>query len=141
MYVCGMTFTTTVISHARVRSCSISSAVAPDPLRRDHVRNITDIDDKIIRRAQENGEPVDALTGRFIRAMDEDAAALGIDKPDHEPRATQHVEGMLDMIEVLESRGLAYRAENGDVNYAVRKFEGYGKLSGKYWTNCAQESA
>jgi cysteinyl-tRNA synthetase len=96
-----------------------------------YVRNITDIDDKIIRRAAENGEPVEALTGRFIRYMDEDAAALGVEKPDHEPRATRYVPEMLGMIEQLEARGLAYSSGSGDVNYAVRRFPGYGKLSGK----------
>jgi cysteinyl-tRNA synthetase len=96
-----------------------------------YVRNITDIDDKIIRRAQENGEPIDALTARFIEAMNEDAAALGNEKPDFEPRATEYVGGMQDMIALLEQRELAYRASNGDVNYAVRKFPDYGKLSGK----------
>jgi len=95
------------------------------------VRNITDIDDKIIKRAQENKEAVDALTARFIAAMDEDNAALGVEKPDREPRATAHVPGMLKMIETLERVGLAYKAANGDVNYSVRKFPDYGKLSGK----------
>src|SRR5687767_11582256 len=134
MYVCGMTvYDYCHLGHARVL---IVFDIVQRWLRASgydvtYVRNITDIDDKIIRRAQENGEPIDALTGRFIEAMDEDAAALGIEKPDHEPRATQYVDGMLEMINVLEGRGLAYRAENGDVNYAVRKFEGYGKLSGK----------
>ncbi|HYC45484.1 MAG TPA: cysteine--tRNA ligase [Burkholderiales bacterium] len=134
MYVCGMTvYDYCHLGHARMM-------VVFDLVQRwlrasgydvTYVRNITDIDDKIIRRAQENGEPIEALTARFIQAMDEDTAALGIEKPDHEPRATQYVPGMLDMIDTLESRGLAYRAENGDVNYAVRKFESYGKLSGK----------
>jgi cysteinyl-tRNA synthetase len=96
-----------------------------------YVRNITDIDDKIIRRAQENREPIEALTGRFIRAMDEDAAALGVEKPDHEPRATAYVAEMTDIISALEKKGLAYHAASGDVNYAVRRFAGYGKLSGK----------
>jgi cysteinyl-tRNA synthetase len=96
-----------------------------------YVRNITDIDDKIIRRAHENGERIGALTDRFIQAMDEDAAALGVEKPDVEPRATAYVPGMLEMIGELERRGYAYRAGDGDVNYAVRKFKGYGKLSGK----------
>jgi cysteinyl-tRNA synthetase len=96
-----------------------------------YVRNITDIDDKIIRRAQENKEPVEALTARFIRAMDEDCAALGVEKPDHEPRATQYVPQMLELIDRLEDRELAYQAGSGDVNYAVRSFPGYGKLSGK----------
>jgi cysteinyl-tRNA synthetase len=96
-----------------------------------YVRNITDIDDKIIRRARENGESTDALTERFIRFMDEDAAALGVEKPDHEPRATQYVPDMVDMIDRLEARNLAYQSGSGDVNYAVRRFPGYGKLSGK----------
>ena len=134
MYVCGMTvYDYCHLGHARVM-------VVFDVVQRwfrasgfdvTYVRNITDIDDKIIKRAQEKGEPIEALTARFIEAMDEDAAALGIEKPDHEPRATQYVPGMLEMIRTLESRGLAYQADNGDVNYAVRKFEGYGKLSGR----------
>ncbi len=134
MYVCGMTvYDYCHLGHARVM-------VVFDVVRRwlrvskydvTYVRNITDIDDKIIKRAQENNEPMAALTERFITAMDEDAAALGIEKPDHEPRATQYVQGMLDMIEVLRQKGLAYQASDGDVNYAVRKFDGYGKLSGK----------
>ena len=134
MYVCGMTvYDYCHLGHARVM-------VAFDVVRRwlralgfavTYVRNITDIDDKIIKRAQENGESVEALTARFIRAMDEDNAALGVEKPDHEPRATGHVRGMLEMIEVLERRELAYRAANGDVNYSVRKFPDYGRLSGK----------
>jgi cysteinyl-tRNA synthetase len=85
-----------------------------------YVRNITDIDDKIIRRARENGETVGALTERFIRYMDEDAAALGVEKPDHEPRATQYVPQMLEIIGKLEQRKLAYQSGSGDVNYAVR---------------------
>ncbi|MDB5863609.1 MAG: cysteinyl-tRNA synthetase [Betaproteobacteria bacterium] len=134
MYVCGMTvYDYCHVGHARVM-------VVFDVVRRwlmasgyvvTYVRNITDIDDKIIRRAQENAEPVDALTARYIAAMDEDAAALGVEKPDSEPRATQYVAGMLDMIGILEKKDLAYQAPDGDVNYAVRKFPGYGKLSGK----------
>jgi cysteinyl-tRNA synthetase len=96
-----------------------------------YVRNITDIDDKIIRRANENGESIEALTGRFIGYMQEDAAALGVEPPDHEPRATRYVPQMLKLIERLGDRGLAYQAGSGDVNYAVRRFPGYGKLSGK----------
>jgi cysteinyl-tRNA synthetase len=96
-----------------------------------YVRNITDIDDKIIKRAAENKESIHQLTQRFIDAMHEDADALGVQRPDHEPRATQYVPQMLAMIEALEKNGLAYQAADGDVNYAVRKFEGYGKLSGK----------
>jgi cysteinyl-tRNA synthetase len=95
------------------------------------VRNITDIDDKIIKRAAENQEPVEALTERFIRFMQEDAAALGVEQPDHEPRATQYVPQMLELIDRLEDNELAYQAASGDVNYAVRRFPGYGKLSGK----------
>jgi cysteinyl-tRNA synthetase len=134
MYVCGMTvYDYCHLGHARVM-------VVFDVVRRwlrasgyavTYVRNITDIDDKIIRRAQENGEPIDALTARFIRAMDEDAAALGIEKPDCEPRATEYVDGMVEMIRRLEAHGLAYRSDDGDVNFAVRKFPGYGRLSGK----------
>src|SRR5688572_8649854 len=100
-------------------------------LRVTYVRNITDIDDYIIPRARENGEPVGALTERFIGYMDEDAAALGVEKPDHEPRATQYVPQMLGLIGKLEQKRLAYAPGSGDVNYAVRRFEGYGKLSGK----------
>jgi len=134
MYVCGMTvYDYCHLGHARVM-------LVFDVVRRwlralgfdvTYVRNITDIDDKIIKRAQENGEAIEALTARFIAAMNEDNAALGVEKPDHEPRATDFVPGMLKMIEALERRGLAYRAVNGDVNYSVRKFPAYGKLSGK----------
>jgi cysteinyl-tRNA synthetase len=95
------------------------------------VRNITDIDDKIIRRATENGETIRVLTDRMIDALHQDADALGIERPQAEPRATDHVSGMLKLINTLEDKGLAYRSANGDVNYAVRKFDGYGKLSGK----------
>jgi cysteinyl-tRNA synthetase len=134
MYVCGMTvYDYCHLGHARV-------LVVFDVVRRwlrasgyrvNYVRNITDIDDKIIRRAQENGEPIDALTARFIRYMDEDADALGVEKPDHEPRATQYVEEMRQLIGKLERKDLAYQAADGDVNFAVRRFPGYGKLSGK----------
>jgi cysteinyl-tRNA synthetase len=134
MYVCGMTvYDYCHLGHARVM-------LVFDVVRRwlrelgfdvTYVRNITDIDDKIIKRAQENGEAIGPLTARFIAAMNEDNAALGVEKPDHEPRATDYVPGMVEMIEMLERRGLAYRAGNGDVNYSVRKFPAYGKLSGK----------
>ena len=134
MYVCGMTvYDYCHLGHARVM-------VAFDVVRRwlralgfdvTYVRNITDIDDKIIKRAQENREPIGALTTRFIEAMHQDNAALGVEKPDFEPRATEHVPGMVEMIRALEGRGLAYRAANGDVNFSVRKFPGYGRLSGK----------
>jgi cysteinyl-tRNA synthetase len=96
-----------------------------------YVRNITDIDDKIIKRALENNETIGELTNRFIRAMDEDASALGVEKPDYEPRATEYVPQMLGLISQLEQNGLAYKATDGDVNFSVRKFPGYGKLSGK----------
>jgi len=134
MYVCGMTvYDYCHIGHARVM---VVFDVVQRWLRASgydvtYVRNITDIDDKIIRRAAEAGEPVGALTRRFIRYMDEDAARLGVQRPDHEPRATRYIPPMLEMIDALEQRGLAYRAGSGDVNYAVRKFPGYGKLSGK----------
>jgi cysteinyl-tRNA synthetase len=134
MYVCGMTvYDYCHLGHARVMVVFdiVQRWLRTSGYAVTYVRNITDIDDKIIRRAHENNETIDALTSRFIAAMDEDAAALGIEKPDAEPRATQYVEGMLGMINVLESRKLAYRSENGDVNYAVRSFPGYGKLSGK----------
>ena len=96
-----------------------------------YVRNITDIDDKIINRAAENGEPISSLTSRFTQYMHEDTCALGILPPDHEPRATEYVPEMLELIGKLEKNGLAYQSTDGDVNYSVRDFEGYGKLSGK----------
>jgi cysteinyl-tRNA synthetase len=96
-----------------------------------YVRNITDIDDKILQRARDNGEPYTALTDRFIAAMHEDAARLGVLPPDFEPRATEYVGKMLSMIETLIERGHAYAAVNGDVYYAVRSFADYGRLSGK----------
>ncbi len=134
MYVCGMTvYDYCHLGHARMMVVFdiVQRWLRASDYDVTYVRNITDIDDKIIKRAQENGEPIEALTARFIQAMDEDSAALGIQKPDLEPRATQYVPGMLDMISVLEGRELAYHADNGDVNYAVRKFPGYGKLSGR----------
>lgn len=134
MYVCGMTvYDYCHLGHARVM-------VVFDMVQRwlrasgydvTYVRNVTDIDDKIIRRAVDNGETISQLTRRFITAMDEDAAALGVQKPDHEPRATDYVPQMLSLIEKLEKNGLAYKADDGDVNYSVRDFVGYGKLSGK----------
>jgi cysteinyl-tRNA synthetase len=96
-----------------------------------YVRNITDIDDKIIRRALERNIPIRQLTDEMVQAMHTDLDALGVARPTHEPRATEHVPQMLAMIGALEAKGLAYRASNGDVNYSVRKFPGYGKLSGK----------
>src|SRR5487761_2417358 len=134
MYVCGMTvYDYCHLGHARVM-------VVFDMVYRwlkvsgydvNYVRNITDIDDKIMKRAAENKESIHALTQRFIDAMHEDADALGVQRPDHEPRATQYVPQMLEMIAQLEKNGLAYQAADGDVNFSVRKFDGYGKLSGK----------
>jgi cysteinyl-tRNA synthetase len=134
IYVCGMTvYDYCHLGHARVLVIFdvVRRWLRASGYRVDYVRNITDIDDKIIKRAAENREPVEALTARFIRAMDEDAAALGVEKPDHEPRATQFVQPMIEMIGRLEKKNLAYQSTSGDVNYAVRRFPGYGKLSGK----------
>src|SRR5512135_254256 len=134
MYVCGMTvYDYCHLGHARVMVVfdMVYRWLKASGYDVTYVRNITDIDDKIIKRAAENKESIHALTQRFIDAMHEDADALGVQRPDHEPRATQYVPQMLAMIEQLEKNGLAYKAADGDVNYAVRKFDGYGKLSGK----------
>ena len=96
-----------------------------------YVRNITDIDDKIIKRALENSESIETLTNRFIQAMNEDSIALGVLSPTHEPRATGYVEHMINMIRILVEKKLAYPASNGDVYYSVHDFPSYGKLSGK----------
>jgi cysteinyl-tRNA synthetase len=134
MYVCGMTVYDHIhVGHAR-------SQIAFDVVRRwlresgyqvTYVRNITDIDDKIIQRARERGEAFEALTDRYIQAMDEDFAALGLEKPDHEPRATAYIREIVRMIETLVQRGFAYVGTSGDVLYSVAKFEKYGRLSGK----------
>ncbi len=134
MYVCGITvYDYCHLGHARflVVFDLVRRWLRASGCRVTYVRNITDIEDKIIKRAQENGEPIEALTARFIQAMDEDCAALGVEKPDHEPRATAYVPEMTAIIAALQKKGLAYQAGSGDVNYAVRKFDGYGKLSGK----------
>ena len=134
MYVCGMTvYDYCHVGHARVMVVfdMVQRWLRASGFEVTYVRNITDVDDKIIRRALESGESIGELTQRFIGYMDEDAAALGVEKPDHEPRATQYIAGMLDMIRVLQQKGLAYQAASGDINYSVRKFRGYGKLSGK----------
>jgi cysteinyl-tRNA synthetase len=134
MYVCGMTvYDYCHLGHARVMVVfdAVVRWLRTTGFDVTYVRNITDIDDKIIRRALENGEPIESLTERFIAAMDEDSAALGVLKPDHEPRATQHVPGMLAMIGKLLERGMAYAIPGGDVYFSVRDFPGYGKLSGK----------
>ncbi|MFM2239974.1 MAG: hypothetical protein RJA69_1348 [Pseudomonadota bacterium] len=134
MYVCGMTvYDFCHLGHARsmVAFDVVQRWLRESGLRVTYVRNITDIDDKIIKRALENGETIRALTDRMIDALHQDADALGIERPTHEPRATDYVPQMLGIISQLEQRGLAYRVPNGDVNFAVRKFHGYGKLSGK----------
>lgn len=134
MYVCGMTvYDYCHLGHARVMVVfdMVQRWLRASGYEVTYVRNVTDIDDKIIRRAVENGETISQLTRRFIAAMDEDAAALGVQKPDHEPHATDYVPQMLSLIEKLEKNGLAYKADDGDVNYSVRDFPDYGKLSGK----------
>ncbi|HQN64097.1 MAG TPA: cysteine--tRNA ligase [Methylophilus sp.] len=134
MYVCGMTvYDFCHLGHARVM---VVFDMASRWLRASgydvtYVRNITDIDDKIIKRANENGETINALTQRYIDFMNEDSDALGIIRPNIEPRATDHVQGMLEMIAKLIEKGHAYHAANGDVFYSVRSFAEYGKLSGK----------
>jgi cysteinyl-tRNA synthetase len=134
MYVCGITvYDYCHLGHARM-------LIVFDVVRRHlvasgydvtFVRNITDIDDKIIQRAQQNGEPMQALTERFIEAYHEDCRALGVSLADHEPRATQFVGQIVAMVQTLIDKGYAYAADNGDVYYAVAKFEPYGQLSGK----------
>ena len=134
MYVCGMTvYDYCHLGHAR-------AMMAFDVVQRwfkacgyvvTYVRNVTDIDDKIIARAAQNGETIRALTDRMVEALHDDADALGIERPTHEPRAMDYVPQMLSMITTLRDKGLAYQGEDGDVNYAVRKFPNYGRLSGK----------
>jgi cysteinyl-tRNA synthetase len=134
MYVCGMTvYDYCHLGHARVMVVfdMVSRWFRASGYDVTYVRNITDIDDKIIKRANENNESIAQLTQRFIDAMDEDSAKLGVIRPDIEPKATEFVDGMLSMISALVEKGFAYPAANGDVFYAVNKFEGYGKLSGK----------
>ncbi len=134
MYVCGMTvYDYCHLGHARVMVVfdMVQRWLRTSGYALTYVRNITDIDDKIIRRAVENNETIGELTNRFIQYMNEDAAALGVQRPDCEPRATDYLPQMLSMIGILERNGLAYRAAGGDVNFAVRRFAGYGRLSGK----------
>ena len=134
MYVCGMTvYDYCHIGHGRVLVVfdMVARWLRASGYRVTYVRNITDIDDKIIKRAMDNGESIRQLTDRFIAYMNQDAEALGVVKPDLEPRATEFVADMLEMIGTLEQKGYAYLAESRDVCYSVRKFAGYGKLSGK----------
>ena len=134
MYVCGITvYDLCHIGHARsaVAFDIVQRWLKASGLRVTFVRNITDIEDKIIRRAIENGETIRQLTDRMIAKMYRDFDALGIERPTHDPRATDYVPQMLDIVGKLKDKGLAYAADNGDVNYAVRRFPGYGKLSGK----------
>jgi cysteinyl-tRNA synthetase len=134
MYVCGMTtYDLCHLGHARL---FLAFDVVTRWLRArgyqvTYVRNITDVDDKIIRRAVESGETISAVTERNIRAMHEDFDALGVLRPDVEPRATGYITQMLELIDALERRGLAYQADDGDVDFSVRGFPGYGKLSGR----------
>ena len=134
MYVCGMTvYDYCHLGHARVMVVfdMVNRWLRASGFDVTYVRNITDIDDKIIKRANENGEDIATLTQRFIDAMDQDSALLGVLRPDIEPRATAHIDGMIAMIGALIEKGHAYHAENGDVFYSVKSFAGYGKLSGK----------
>jgi cysteinyl-tRNA synthetase len=134
MYVCGMTvYDFCHLGHARVMIVfdMVTRWLRASGYEVSYVRNITDIDDKIIKRALENKEPIAVLTQRFIDAMHEDAKILGLLPPDHEPRATQYIAQMQGMIGRLIDQQMAYQAEDGDVNYAVRQFPSYGKLSGK----------
>jgi cysteinyl-tRNA synthetase len=134
MYVCGITvYDVCHMGHART---NLTFDVVARWLRASgyavtYVRNITDIEDKIIRRAVERGITIRALTDEMIAAMHRDFDALGLERPSAEPRATEYVPQMLDIIDTLQAKGLAYQARGGDVNYAVRRFAGYGKLSGK----------
>ncbi|WP_106477027.1 cysteine--tRNA ligase [Phytohalomonas tamaricis] len=134
MYVCGMTvYDYCHLGHARVL---VAFDIVTRYLRAKgfdvtYVRNITDVDDKILRRAAENGEPISALTERMIEAMHEDERRLGVLPPDQEPRATAHIGDIIAMIETLIVKGYAYAASNGDVYYRVRKFAGYGKLNNR----------
>jgi cysteinyl-tRNA synthetase len=134
MYVCGITvYDLCHMGHLRMMMAFdvIQRWLRASGYAVTYVRNITDIDDKIIKRALERGITIRALTDEMIAAMHRDLDAVGVQKPDHEPRATEHVPQMLGLIDKLRDKGLAYQASNGDVNFAVRKLPGYGKLSGK----------
>ena len=134
IYVCGMTvYDFCHIGHARVLVVfdMVVRVLRAKGFDVKYIRNITDIDDKIIARATEIGEPFDVLTERFISAMHEDETALNVIPPDEEPRATGHITEIISMIETLQSRDLAYQGKNGDVFFRVRQFPGYGLLSGR----------
>ena len=134
MYVCGMTvYDYCHLGHARVMVVFdvVSRYLRECGYAVTYVRNITDVDDKIIQRASENGEDIHTLTTRFIDIMNADADALGVTRPDLEPRATSSMDDIIAMISTLVENGHAYRADNGDVYYAVSRFENYGRLSGK----------
>jgi cysteinyl-tRNA synthetase len=132
MYVCGITvYDFCHIGHARVMVCFdiITRFLRSQDWKVNYVRNITDVDDKIIRRANENDESVNELTNRMIAAMHEDEDALAVLRPDQEPRATDHINDIINLVSTLIEKDFAYAAENGDVYYRVEKFEGYGKLT------------
>jgi len=134
MYVCGMTiYDLCHMGHARMMMAFdvVYRWLSASGYQVTYVRNITDIEDKIIKRAVERGITIRQLTDEMIAAMRQDLAAIGTVSPTHEPRATEYVPQMLSIIGTLQDKGLAYQSADGDVNYAVRKFEGYGKLSGK----------
>jgi len=134
MYVCGMTvYDFCHLGHARAFLAFdlIVRYMRHIGLEVNYIRNVTDIDDKIIKRANENGEPFLDLVDRFANAMNEDFDQLGIGRPTHEPRATAHIDDIIKLVNTLIDKGFAYAVPNGDVYYRVRKFEGYGKLSGK----------
>jgi cysteinyl-tRNA synthetase len=134
LYVCGITiYDLCHMGHARFMLAFdvVQRWLKTLGYRVTYVRNITDIDDKIIRRALERGISIRALTEENIAALQQDADALGLERPTYQPRATEYVPQMLEMIATLEEKGLGYRSSNGDVNFAVRRFPGYGKLSGK----------
>ena len=134
MYVCGITvYDYCHIGHARVMVAFdvITRYLRASGWNVHYIRNITDVDDKIFQRASENGEPYNTLTDRFISAMHEDEAALGVLRPDSEPRATAYMEDIIAMVQVLIEKGFAYQGGNGDVYYRVKHFEDYGKLTNK----------
>jgi cysteinyl-tRNA synthetase len=134
MYVCGMTnYDYIHVGHARMLTVFdlVQRHLRASGYRVTYVRNITDIDDKIIERAAINGEDWSELAQRFTRAMHEDCATLGLQEPDLEPRATEFIGPIIEMTQTLIDKGFAYAAENGDVMYSVRKFKNYGRLSGK----------